>query len=117
MEILVAIDRLDEVVHSGRMVPLTDSVRVDAQALRAATERLRRAASETFGAPPAFAGPTAEVFELLGAVEALARSAKPVPLTRQVRVDREPLHKLLDRLRAVAPDAIREQRVGNGDLR
>jgi hypothetical protein len=117
MEILVAIDHLDEVVHSARIVPLTDSVRVDARALRAATERLRRAAGATFGAPPAFAGPTAEVFELVGAVEALAGAAKRVPFTKQVRVDREPLYEALDRLRAVVPDAIREQRVANGDLR
>jgi hypothetical protein len=117
MEILVATDHLDEVVHSARIVPLTDSVRVEAQTLRAATERLRRAASQTFGAPPAFAGPTAEVFELIAAVEALAAAARRVPLTKQVRVDREPLYELLDRLRAVLPDAIREQRVANGDIR
>ena len=98
LEILVAIDALDDEVHAAKAVPLTDQVRFDPEALQARVAEIRA------HWPPR--ADSALLDELDGAVAA----APAVPLTRQVRIDKERIYDLLDRMRAELPDAIREIR-------
>ncbi|MGH2947402.1 MAG: hypothetical protein ACRDPC_14310 [Solirubrobacteraceae bacterium] len=84
-------------------MPLTDPVRIDEQVVRDAAGRLRPAVTELFGEVPARSGPIADVFIAIDALEELVRAAKRVPLTNQLRVPREPLYELLDRLRVAVP--------------
>jgi hypothetical protein len=109
MEILLAIDDLDDLIHSSPVVPLSDQVRIDRQALRAAADRLRPAATDLFGLMPPRTGPIADVFAAIDEVEALVGAARPIPLTTQVRIDLERVYDQLDRLRAACPAAIMEQ--------
>ncbi|HEX8205668.1 MAG TPA: hypothetical protein VF587_06400 [Solirubrobacteraceae bacterium] len=96
MDLLVAIDTLDDLVHNARAVPMTDQVRLPRGSLEAATEQLRAAL------PAAGLGANPEAEELLGRLEGVARSAKRVMLTKDVRVDKDELYEILDRLRALA---------------
>jgi hypothetical protein len=110
MEILIAIDALDDLIHNAKLVPLTDQVRLDPKALRAATERLRPAALAELGPLPQRIGPVGDVFHAIDELEAIARDAKPIPLTGQVRVPKTQLYDRLDELHAALPEAIRAQR-------
>ena len=51
-----------------------------------------------------------EILELIDALDDIVHNAKPVPLTDQVRIDRESVYDLLDRMRMAAPEAIRRSR-------
>ena len=98
MDVLAAIDRLDDLVHNAKAVPLTDQVRIDGDELTAAVDALLALL------PP-------DASELLDLdvperLTAIVRDARPVPLTDDVRVDRDPIHDLLDRLRGAVPLAL-----------
>jgi hypothetical protein len=47
-----------------------------------------------------------EVLALVDQLDDLVHNAKPIPLTDQVRVDKEDIYALLDRIRIVYPDEI-----------
>jgi hypothetical protein len=113
VEILVAIDALDDMVHMAPEVPLTDSVRHDEADLKAGVERVRSEATALFGGEPGRQGAIGEVFDALAGLDDQVAHAKAVPLTDQVRVNRERLYEGLDRLRAALPPAI-EQRGSPG---
>ena len=51
-----------------------------------------------------------DVLELIDKLDELVRNAKHVPLSREVRVDREELSDLLDEMRATIPEEIKEAR-------
>ena len=51
-----------------------------------------------------------DVLELTDKLNELVRNAKHVPLSREVRVDREELSDLLDEMRATIPEEIKEAR-------
>jgi len=51
-----------------------------------------------------------DVLVLLDELEDLLSRAKPVPLSDQVRVERDAVFRLLDRLRAALPDAVKDAR-------
>jgi hypothetical protein len=91
MDLLVAIDTLDDLVHNARTVPLTDQVRVERDELRQAVEQVHASL------PPDAEAATADP---LGRLDDLVAAAKPVPLTDQVRIDRDALYEALDGLRA-----------------
>jgi len=103
MEILDAIDRLDDHVHMAPEVPLTLSVRMDAELLRASVGVIRQHADRTWGSDRA--GPVGELFAAVEELESFAAAAKPVPLTNQVRFDRDKLYDRLDRVRELLPQA------------
>jgi len=48
------------------------------------------------------------VLELIDELDDLVHRAKPVPLTNQVRVSREEVYAILDRMRATLPEAIKQ---------
>ena len=51
-----------------------------------------------------------DVLELIDKLDGLVRNAKRVPLSREVRVDKEKLDGLLDEMRATIPEEIKEAR-------
>jgi hypothetical protein len=48
-----------------------------------------------------------DILTLLDRLDDLVRNAKPVPLTNQVRVDRDEIFEIVDQLRATLPDELR----------
>src|SRR4026208_302634 len=51
-----------------------------------------------------------DVLVLIDKLDDLVHNAKPVPLTDQVRVDREEIYDLLDQMRATIPEEIKQAR-------
>ena len=88
MEILIAIDRLDDLVHEARPIPLTDQVRMEKRELLEAVSAIRQHSDELRSSEP------------VEALEAMATSAKRILGSEQVRLDREDMYDQLDLLRA-----------------
>jgi cell division septum initiation protein DivIVA len=53
---------------------------------------------------------TMDVLVLIDDLDELIRNAKPVPLTDQVRVDKDQIYDALDQMRATIPDEIKNAR-------
>jgi hypothetical protein len=51
-----------------------------------------------------------DVLELIDTLDELVRNAKHVPLSRDVRVDKEALSRLFDEMRATIPEEIKDAR-------
>ena len=51
-----------------------------------------------------------DVLVLIDKLDDLVHNARPVPLTDQVRVDREEIYDLLDQMRAAIPEEIKQAR-------
>ena len=51
-----------------------------------------------------------DVLVLIDKLDDLVHNAKPVPLTDQVRVDKEEIYDLLDQMRATIPEEIKQAR-------
>ena len=51
-----------------------------------------------------------DVLVLIDKLDDLVHNAKPVPLTDQVRLDREEIYDLLDQMRATIPEEIKQAR-------
>src|SRR5688572_15268795 len=51
-----------------------------------------------------------DVLVLIDKLDDLVHGARPVPLTDQVRVDKEAMYDLLDQMRATIPDEIKQAR-------
>ncbi len=51
-----------------------------------------------------------DVLVLIDKIDDLVHNARPVPLTDQVRVDREEIYDLLDQMRATVPEEIKQAR-------
>ena len=51
-----------------------------------------------------------DVLVLIDKLDDLVHSAKPVPLTDQVRVDKEEIYDILDQMRATIPEEIKQAR-------
>ena len=106
MQLLVAIDALDDLVHSGKRVPLTDQVRVDATALNRAVERLRRGINAQFGRVSRDDPEVSSIRRLVAELEGVAADARPVPLTPEVRVGHDDVSGRLHELRTLVPQAV-----------
>ena len=52
-----------------------------------------------------------ELLKLLDRLDDLVHNAKSVPLTGEVRLDREEVYDVLDQMRAVLPDAVGDEGV------
>jgi hypothetical protein len=104
VELLVAIDALDDLLHEGKSAFLRPSqVRVHAEAYRAAVARLRAAIATDLPhvVAPAVAGPVAQL-ERIG--ETAPRKGE------SLRLDVEEAYDQLDRARAVVLDDTQRQR-------
>jgi FAD/FMN-containing dehydrogenase len=110
MDILIAIDDLDDLVLRSPAIPLSGLVAIDEQVLREAVGRVRAHTMELLGRFPPLTGPIADVFRAIDELEALVAAAGRVPLINRLRVPRERVYDLLDRLRATLPAAILEVR-------
>jgi catechol 2,3-dioxygenase-like lactoylglutathione lyase family enzyme len=100
LDILVAIDALDDALHRALPVPMTDQVRLRPERLRELVDDVR----STW--PPSAPG------ALLDELQALVDGARPVPfLSSQVRVDREDVYDLVDRIRAELPQSAFRERL------
>src|SRR5258705_11217214 len=51
-----------------------------------------------------------DVLVLIDKLDDVVHNARPVPLTDQVRVDREEIYDLLDQMRATIPEEIKQAR-------
>ena len=110
MEIMAAIDDLEDLIVLSPQVPLTNTVRIDAQVVREAVGRLRPAATDLFELVPGYTGPTADVFSLIDELKEAVATARRVPLTEQLRIDKSRVFDLLRRLREMMADARAESR-------
>ena len=57
-----------------------------------------------------FGGNPMDVLVLIDKLDDLVHNAKPVPLTDQVRVDKEEIYDILDQMRATIPEEIKQAR-------
>ena len=103
MEVLTAIDSLDELLYRAKPVPLSDDVRVDPAELARLVEDIRVAIPIELTR----AG-SSDVPALVDRLDAVSRDAKPVPMSRAVRVDKERIYSICDELRASLPDDLRQ---------
>jgi vacuolar-type H+-ATPase subunit H len=55
-------------------------------------------------------GLVVDVLVLIDTLDDLVHNAKPIPLTDQVRMDKEGIYDLLDQIRATIPDEIKQAR-------
>jgi len=94
VDILIAVDALDDLMHSAPAVPLTDQVRVK-------PDELHDRVSDVLDHLSPEQRERANAAGLVEELEALVQTAKPVPLTGQVRVDKDRMYELLDRLRGL----------------
>ena len=93
MELLAAVDALDDLVDRGGRIPLTDGSRVSAADFDAAVERIGSAAA-------------AEPEPVKRAVEDLRAAKRSIPLTSKLAVSRTRVQDALDRIRiALGPEA------------
>src|ERR687898_846965 len=58
-----------------------------------------------------------DVLVLIDKLDDLVHNARPVPLTDQVRVDREEIYDLLDQMRATIPEEIKQARGREREIR
>jgi hypothetical protein len=97
--ILRAIDSTEELIHNAPEVPLVDQARVPKQDLDAAVAAVREAATaEWADSDPSFSSALVDF-------ERLAASAREIPLTRDVRLDRARAMDALDTLRGRIPES------------
>ena len=106
---LTAIDRLDDLVHNAKAVPLTNEVRLDREELARAVDTLLATLPRELESRPDVVAHTrlAEV----------VRKAKPVPLAGDVRVPKGELYDLLDALRSEVPAVLAGMRPLTADDR
>ena len=77
----------------------------------ACSEAPKPASSSPFRARPRkLPRPLMDVLVLIDKLDDLIHNARPVPLTDQVRVDREEIYDLLDQMRATIPEEIKQAR-------
>ena len=103
MDLLIALDELDELVHKAPRFPLTGEAMLDPETATAAVARVREALLAQY---PAAAGPYMQHLEQL---RRLVSEAKPVPLSRRARVGAGELEGALDTLRTDLPEAIHRE--------
>src|SRR2546428_5718370 len=75
-----------------------------------ATGRRKNAPEARFPRLPVIFGSPMDVLVLIDKLDDLIHNARPVPLTDQVRVDREEIYDLLDQMRATIPEEIKQAR-------
>ena len=98
--------RVDELVPGGRRPPVP----------RALPGRPARSAAQPAGVDAALNRPTSkirrpmDVLVLIDKLDDLVHNAKAVPLTDQVRIDREEIYDILDQMRATIPEEIKQAR-------
>jgi hypothetical protein len=103
-ELLRAIDSADDLVHNARIVPLTDQARVPRADLDRAVTRVRNAAAaEGIESDEAF-GP------VLDRLSQITSDAPAIPLTGDVRCEREEIYDTLDQLRERVPESLKQAR-------
>lgn len=102
VQVLIAIDELDDLMHNAKLVPLSDHVRVSLEELHELMARIRSGIHSAVARPE-----ESRSMLLLAEIEQLARDAPKVPLTSQVRIDKERVYDLLDQMRVSIVDDIR----------
>ncbi len=125
MDVQVLIDKLDDLVHDAKVVPLTDQVRIDKEEIYDILDQLRAILPEEIKQArwivkeahasrpdlvPALAAGSLEILELVDKMDDLVHRAKPVPFTSDARLDKEKTYELLDRMRATLPEEIKQAR-------
>lgn len=96
MDVLVAIDAVDDLLHNARVVPLSDEVRVDPEELGGLIQRMRSSLREQLADPE-----PSRSWAQVDRLQAELRAARKMPMSNHVRVDRERMYDILDWLRAV----------------
>jgi hypothetical protein len=114
MQLLKAIDQLDDHIHAAAGIPLTEQVRLEAGLLRASVSVIREEADKRFGTQRA--GAIGTLFRALEELEALVASARSIPGSDQVRVSKARFYDRLDELRSSVAPAVRQQGGESGDV-
>jgi hypothetical protein len=94
-----ALDELETLVRGAKAIPLTDEIRVERREIYDRLDRLRACC-----AAPSREHLRPEVARVLDELDAFLGGAKTVPLTAQVRLDREQAESLAGRLRTALRD-------------
>jgi hypothetical protein len=89
-EAMLAVDALEDAIHSASEVPFSGQVRLDRGRAERLLERLR--ADLPRG--------SSKLSTLSYELDELIRRAKPVPLTDQIRLDRDEVYDIVDGMRA-----------------
>ncbi|MFN8149595.1 MAG: hypothetical protein U0R24_00510 [Solirubrobacterales bacterium] len=98
------LDSLEEMLAQAAPVPLTSSVRVDADAARQAVADLEAALpADLEQRAGARGGDPARAARAMHALRAAVAEAPPIPLTDQVRIDTKVAYGLIDEVRAAVP--------------
>ena len=103
MELLIVANKLEDRLLNAPAVPFTNQARIHETVLTRASARLARVAPRNDDGSI-----DAELGRAIERIAAAAQRAKPVPLTEQVRIDREEVFGALDAVRARAPEVWRE---------
>jgi hypothetical protein len=105
MEVFVAIDALDDLIHNAPRTPLSDDARINREKLLAGVARVRAGLQAAVGQPS-----LTRTGRLLGELEQLAERARPVRLVGGVRLDTERAFALIDGMRAAIADDVATDR-------
>ena len=88
-----------------------DTVRsLDQQYQPYASQRDAAGNAQVSGQPRSLHSGPMDVLVLIDKLDDLVHNAKPVPLTDQVRIDREEIYEILDQMRATIPEEIKQAR-------
>ena len=91
--LMALLDRLDATLRKAKPVPLTDQARVEKEEVYDVLDRMR-------GAVPGVARGAPELLVPIDRLDDLIHNAAPVPLTDQVRVDRQEVAEIVQTMRA-----------------
>ena len=108
MDLLIAIDQLDDVVIRAPGVPLTRQIRLDPERIQRAIADLRRAIDAQLGLLSGGDSAATAMRRAAQGLEELVRAAPPIPLLGGVRIPRKRARDLVDELRDAVPAAMVE---------
>ena len=106
--VLGAINVLDDRIAGAPAIPYTDQVRLERRELVEDMNRLRTQMQLGLGPEPERAEAVSRALDALADLEQVVASAKRIPLTDQIRINKERAYEPLDRLRQALPGAIAE---------
>ena len=94
--LLALVDRLDDLLHEANGLPLTDDVAIPRRKAYDLVDEMRSLVL-------ARASTSRDLLTIFDELDDLVHSAKLVPLTDQLRLNRDGVYALLDRIRETPP--------------
>ena len=105
---LAALDEFDQLLSGASRVPLSGKVRLDRERALALVGSMRAGAhrERVADGPPTPPWDPAPMIALIDRLHGAIHGAKRVPLTDQIRVDRDEIYDILDEMRGTVPDVV-----------